>query len=129
VNPKGPHDGQRIQTTPVGFGVPVTVSWDKILSDLRILAARDNASAAYVYREALIEYHQRHFPGNPGLPLTHWITGDPLSVAAQEKLLIPCQTKTCEFCHGTGKHPTDPYGLRCDACGGHGNIIIGRGET
>jgi hypothetical protein len=86
LNPKRPHDGKGAQTKPLGLTIPDTPTWRGILKDLRVLAARDNASCSYVYREALIEYHQRHFPGNPALPLTHWTIGEPLSIAAQEKL-------------------------------------------
>jgi hypothetical protein len=37
-------------------------------------------------RESFIEYHDRHLPGNPGLPLDHWTKGEPLSQAAAEKI-------------------------------------------
>jgi hypothetical protein len=81
-------------------------------------------SRADLCREAWKEYVTRHHPGNPTLPLTHWTTGEPLSQAAQEKLSAPCKTRTCDFCHGTGKEPADPYGLPCGACGGHGVVYV-----
>jgi hypothetical protein len=114
----------RIQRT---FDIPLDSEYDTLLgkeADLLRLERYAGWSRADLCRRAWAEYVAHHHPGNPTIPLTHWTTGEPLSMAAQEKMLIPCQTRTCDFCHGTGKDPTDPFGLRCGACGGHGTVII-----
>jgi hypothetical protein len=121
LNPKRPHDGGGCQTKPVGLTIPDTPTWRRILKDLRLLAARDDASCSYIYREALIEYHQRHFPGNPTPPLDHWIKGEPFSEAAREKITKP-KMETCEKCDGTGVDKRD--GLTCTHCGGHKVVYL-----
>jgi len=86
VNPKGPHGGQGIPFKNFGIPVPLTDEWQAILKDLRKLAGQDGTSLAWVLREALIEYHHRHFPGNPAVPLENFTGKLPFSPAAKEKL-------------------------------------------
>jgi len=87
LNPKGPRRGNGTPNRVISIPIPQTAEWDSILKDYKFkLAALEDSSLAHVYRDALIEYHQRHIPGNPGLPLNHWIDGEPFSEAAREKL-------------------------------------------
>ncbi len=86
INPKRPHDGFGIPTAQIGIPIPKTKAWDKLKADLLMLAARDDASLAWVGREALIEYAKRHCPGNPQLPLSNFTGKEELSEAAREKL-------------------------------------------
>jgi hypothetical protein len=111
--------------------VEVTTLWlragvetEDLLRRAAELASRDKVTITALTRAAFTEYVNRHYPGNPTIPLTHWTKGEPLSQAAQEKLIVSCKTRTCDLCQGTGKEPTDPYGLPCGACGGHGTVII-----
>mgnify|MGYP001106434281 CR=1 FL=1 len=53
------------------------------LDDLRKVDAWDQS---FLIKTAISEYIAKHHPGNPGLPLNHWTKGEPLSVAAEEKL-------------------------------------------
>jgi len=57
-----------------------------LLDKMETLRHRDRWSMTRLLREAVAEYVGRHFPGNPGPPLNHWTKGEPLSVAAEEKL-------------------------------------------
>ena len=59
-----------------------------LLERIEVLRARDGCNLSEFFREVLGKYVQAHFPGNPGLPLTHWLTGEPLSEAAAEKIQI-----------------------------------------
>ena len=86
MNPKGPHRGNNLPIKNVAVPIPQTEEWLKLIKNLKTLAVREDASDAHIYRNALIEYHNRHFPGNPALPLTHWTKDEPLSEAAEEKL-------------------------------------------
>jgi hypothetical protein len=87
LNPKRPHKGEGVPTRNIGIPIPQTDDWKEIMGGYRQLAAQDDSSLAYVYREALIEYHENHMPGNPGLPLTNFMPGGPgFSKAAKEKL-------------------------------------------
>jgi hypothetical protein len=63
----------------------------ELLERIEELRRRDGWNFSDFAKAAFTEYIDRHFPGNPGLPLTHWITGEPLSEAASEKL--QAQTK------------------------------------
>ena len=58
----------------------------ELLEKIETLRHRDRWSVTQFLKEACIEYVGRHFPGNPGPPLNHWIDGEPFSEAAQEKL-------------------------------------------
>ena len=70
------------------------------------LRRQDGWSSTRILKTAIHEYVERHDPGNPALPLTHWTTGEPFSIAAQEKLSI-------------GKTPPTgaTYTLKCRFCG------------
>jgi hypothetical protein len=93
--------------------VEVTTLWlrggaetDDLLKRARVLAARDNLSLTGLTRAAFVEYVNNHYPGNPGLPLTHWTSGEPLSIAAQEKLS-----------HSKLPPAGNIYNLKCRFCG------------
>jgi hypothetical protein len=104
VNPKGPHNGASTPTRNLGIPIPQVDEWAAILQDYRKLAAQEASSLAHVVRSALIEYHARHMPGNPAVPLTHWTDGQPLSPAAKEKLAPVVVADKVS------------YELRCRAC-------------
>jgi hypothetical protein len=99
-----------------GFKYPDTEEWQKKIKDLKVLAARDGVSVSQIYRLAIDEYHHRHVPGNPALPLDHWTEGVPFSPAAKEKLelelwanatLVKCACggrKNCRQCGGRGEY-------------------------
>jgi hypothetical protein len=84
------------------------------------LRRRDGISRSNFVKLALAEYVQRHMPGNPALPLDHWMTDLPLSIAATEKLYsdklrrdhLPAKIHVfaCQYCNGKG----------CEWCGGRG---------
>ena len=57
-----------------------------LLDRIETLRHRDRWSITRFLKEASLEYVNRHLPGNPGLPLTHWTKQEPFSEAAKEKL-------------------------------------------
>ena len=50
------------------------------------LAKRDDMEVSTLARNLFFEGVDRHYPGNPSLPLDHWTKEIPFSEAAQEKL-------------------------------------------
>lgn len=66
--------------------LPVSPETTDLLTRAEKLRSQDGWSVARLLRECFIEYVNRHHPGNPAIPLTHWTKGEPLSVAAEEKL-------------------------------------------
>jgi len=87
LNPKRPHDSNGSPTRNIGIPIPVTDEWKNILRHFREDAVRQDSSVAHVYREALLEYDHRHFPGgNPDPKLNCFMGSEPFSAAAEEKL-------------------------------------------
>ena len=94
-----------------------------LLEGIETLRHRDRWSMTQFLREASLEYVGRHLPGNPGLPLTHWTGGEPLSIAALEKLSrskVPLAgalyNLKCRFCGGwfwTSVDMSTPTCLKC----------------
>jgi hypothetical protein len=59
-----------------------------LLERIEQLRRRDGWTFSDFIKTAVTEYVDRHFPGNPGLPLTHWTRNEPLSKAASEKIAL-----------------------------------------
>jgi hypothetical protein len=93
------------------------------------LAKRDNSEISSLARSLFFEGVERHYPGNPALPLEHWTEGVPLSAAAREKLkgarepVAGIREFKCLLCGGTGQF----HGDRCEECNGQGRYYQGRG--
>lgn len=87
-NPKGPYRGQAgLSFQNVSTKIPNTPAWKIVLDGVATLAAQERASDSYIHRAALIEYVDRHLPGNWQLPIDNFTENPlPLSEAAQEKL-------------------------------------------
>ena len=138
MNPKGPHDGERIPHKTVGIPIPQTEAWQEILKEYRTLAAQEGSSVAHVYRSALIEYYTNHKRGNPAVRLDPWITGEPFSLAAQRKLFssrlredhLPegTRVKQCPHCRGNQNHTCRTCSKHCTWCAGRGEVYDVRGN-
>jgi hypothetical protein len=101
-----------------GFAVNFYDEDREILEKMEDLRRKDGFGKGDFVKVALREYVVRHHPGNPTIPLDHFVPGGPdLSQAAREKLgrrqRLPddmvwrihekCYGEGCEECHWSGK--------------------------
>lgn len=107
---------ERKKTERVGLNFYLTNQEEdvELLDRIETLRHRDRWTFTRFMKEACLEYVNRHLPGNPALPLTHWTENEPLSPAAQEKL-SPIQNSKQTPC-------PDHSGDRCRHCGGLGFV-------
>lgn len=69
----------------LAFRIRKTEETGQLLNILHDLAAKDGWTLSQLIRTALIEYAQRHYPGNPQLSLGHWSpTPEPLPLTLIE---------------------------------------------
>ena len=87
------------------------------------LRRQDGWTSTRILKTAIHEYVERHDPGNPALPLTHWTTGEPFSIAAQEKFSKlkasagpPLYNLRCRFCGQWFETDIDMAHPSCPKC-------------
>jgi hypothetical protein len=68
---------------------------DKLLSEARVLAAKDGWTFSEFIRTAIAEYVKRHSPGNPQFDLIHWTEQVPMP----ETVRIPDPRPSCLHAH------------------------------
>jgi cellulose synthase/poly-beta-1,6-N-acetylglucosamine synthase-like glycosyltransferase len=96
----------------------IVVDGKELLDKMDDLAKRDAfRPRSDLIKAMILEYVQRHHPGNPTLPLEHWTHGLPFSQAAKEKLEPKdiLERIKCDKCEGRG----------CASCGGLGFFFEG----
>lgn len=81
-----------------------------LLEKIETLRHRDRWTVTEFLKQACTEYISRHFPGNPGLPLTHWTENEPFSEAATEKLQDQREPKPSpDYSSMTNEHLLERY--------------------